>query len=387
MAIDNYFCSHKFDWIQIRLYDGYVASCCQASPYRVRKSDIIEKPMGFFNFDHIQQDRKAMLANQRLPGCEGCWQQEEQGVISFRQKTAKTDNTGYSIFSVPKHVSLDISNTCNQTCVYCCKNFSHSWLADIEKNGDYNLPGDTVRYQMTDSDRVLVRLSQKDLHASSFQQLIFDQLSNNVEPTSYTISGGEPFLDNNLCDLVSRLTNATDIRIFTGMNVNPARFQKICRDLKDLALPIRLVLSAENLHHLHEFNRYGSSYQQWLTNYASVQKYFEYEFNSVITNLTVIGFADFHRQHMDERISVILSVDPAHLHANLLDDKTKDMCLQSLAELPQTDHINNIIKMLQTSPDLQQKPVLKKFLDQFSSRRNLSLDCFPRSFIQWLELD
>ena len=69
MAIENYYCSQKFDWVEIRLYDGLVASCCQAQPDHINISDVENHPVGFFNYPKIKQDRQMMLNNQRIAGC------------------------------------------------------------------------------------------------------------------------------------------------------------------------------------------------------------------------------------------------------------------------------------------------------------------------------
>ena len=130
--IKNYYCSQKFDWVEIRLYDGFVASCCQAQSHRITINDIKNHPVGFFNYSQIQKERQQMLDNQPVSGCEtGCWSLERQNIQSLRQQMA-TDQKIYStVEGIPKTVNLVINNTCLQSCVYCCKNFSSSWLADV----------------------------------------------------------------------------------------------------------------------------------------------------------------------------------------------------------------------------------------------------------------
>jgi organic radical activating enzyme len=117
------------------------------------------------------------------------------------------DQKTYStVEGIPKTLNLVVNNTCLQSCVYCCKNFSSSWLADVVKNGDYNILGYENRYNASSHDKVLSRISQPELHNSKFSQTVLEQIVKNSDQVEHlVISGGEPLLDNNLVSLLQNL--------------------------------------------------------------------------------------------------------------------------------------------------------------------------------------
>ena len=105
--LKNYYCSQKFDWIEIRLYDGFVASCCQAQSHKITVDDIKNHPMGFFNYPTIQKERQQMLDNQPVAGCEtGCWSLERQNILSRRLQFGSDQKTYSTVEGIPKTLNL-----------------------------------------------------------------------------------------------------------------------------------------------------------------------------------------------------------------------------------------------------------------------------------------
>jgi organic radical activating enzyme len=283
LMISNYYCQQKFDWVEIRLYDGFVGSCCQAKPHRIKKNDIIGKPIGFFNYPEIIKEREMMLANEKVPGCESCWKFEENNLPSRRTESNSSQRIYNETFCSPKTVNLVISNTCNQTCVYCCKNYSHTWLNDVAENGNYDLDGDINRHQLNNQDRIMLKLKQTDLHQSALKNVILQQLSECQDIDHIIITGGEPFLDSFLIEIVDRLKDVKKITIVTGLHVNPKRFVKLTKQLLDLDTNnLWIKLSGENTDQFHMFNRFGSDYVEWKENYQIVKYITKYANRSSI---------------------------------------------------------------------------------------------------------
>lgn len=378
--VRDYYCQQKFNWVEIRLYDGYVAACCQSKSSKITIDQISKRPLGFFNYDEILEERSRMLANERISGCESCWAVEDQGLSSRRLDMKSVPRIYDNIESTPETINLVLSNTCNQTCVYCCKNFSNSWLLDIAKNGDYS-GIDAPRYQFTDKDRIMMKLGQKDLYNSRLVSLILDQVLDCADQCKIIITGGEPFLDNHLVDIIDKIKSARSIEIYTGLAVNNKRLDRLCRELKKLRSDIKIVLSVENISDFHEFNRYGSSWSEWLENYQTVKSYFVCSSNTVISNLTVFGLCDFLSYFPDMEKNFSILVDPSFLSVNLLDPVSKQSIISDLMKFENT---KQIIDHMSRSADQSQKPILSKYLCEFSQRRSLELDIFPESFLNWL---
>jgi organic radical activating enzyme len=362
-----------------------VASCCQAQSHRITVDDIKNHPVGFFNYSQIQKERQQMLDNQPVSGCEtGCWSLERQNIQSRRQRLGADQKTYSTVEGIPKTLNLVVNNTCLQSCVYCCKNFSSSWLADVVKNGDYNIPGYENRYNASSHDKVLSRISQPELHNSKFSQTVLEQIVKNSDQVEHlVISGGEPLLDNNLVSLLQNLSHVPKITVYSGLTVNTDRLQRILDSIKSMS-QLEFVISAENIDALHEFNRYGSKQYLFDANVDIIKPNFSMQFSATVSNATLFGLPDFLNKHSADSIKFNLLVDPGYLAPNILDDDSKQVIVEKLQAVKRTD-LDNVINYIMLPVDPAQKPLLKQFLDQYSTRRGMDLKIFPESWIQWMQ--
>lgn len=380
----NYFCSEKFDYAEVRLYDAFVSSCCVAKPHRITINDIKNHPVGFFNYPEIILERQQMLAGQPVAGCaDACWNLETAGVKSRRQRIGTDIKIYDSTVGVPKTVNLLISNTCNQTCVYCCKNLSSSWLNDVAKHGDYNITGYSDRYNLTQQDQILLNVSQSQLFNSKTSQEILKQLIHAQDQIEeLQITGGEPFLDNNLISILEQMHAVKTIKVYTGLSVNSARFKTMLEKIKHLP-NVTIMISAENLGKFHEFNRAGSKYDQWLTNFDLVSEHYTPTFNCVVTNTTLFGLASFLEKYNTHQCVFNVSVDPNFLTANMLDDHSKKIIVDQLQALNRPD-LDDIIGLIGMDADQALRSNLVAFLQRFVQHKNLDLTIFPKSWLNWM---
>lgn len=365
----------------IRLYDGYVMSCCKATPDKLTIPLLQQDSRAFFNWPNIKQERQQMLDNQRVSGCEVCWQQEDRGLASRR--TNKAHHPRYQgLIQTPKYLTIEVSNTCNLTCSYCCKNYSHTWLRDIMENGDYEIEGHADRYNANDMDRVVYRLSQKEMQRSRFEDLIRQQIAEHYDALEkIVITGGEPLLYNDLEPLVRSLPGKY-LEITTGLGISTSRLKAVLDRLS--GTDVRFGVSAENLGLLHQFNRYGSDAAVFEKNLELLQSRFPVEINSTLSNLTLFGFPEFfkkHNQSIKIRYHNNIVLEPDFMNPNMLDPGNKSRIVEELSRLGE---FTEIIKIIMAEPNLDLRPRLQKYLERFCSTRSLSLDIYPRDFVQWI---
>jgi Iron-sulfur cluster-binding domain len=104
------------------------------------------------NSETFVRVRQQMLDGQRPTECEGCWQDEDAGIVSKRQyensrwshiinelePTAYLNNPGY------RYVELRLGNICNNACVTCNSYSSSKWYPD-EKRIAKDLPWFNLR--------------------------------------------------------------------------------------------------------------------------------------------------------------------------------------------------------------------------------------------------
>jgi pyruvate-formate lyase-activating enzyme len=395
----DYYCSQKFDWLEIRLSDGFVASCCKATPDRVTSTLLKSDPQGYFNWPRIIEEREMMLKNQRVPGCEACWTQEDQGLASRRTTIldvastnpntygwSNTDNaldtTYHDVRQTPKFLNIITSNTCNLTCSYCCKTFSSTWLKNIIDHGDYNIPGYVDRYNANNLDRVIHRSSQKIMGETELSDLIAKQIQDGADTVEQVvITGGEPLLYSKIKELLE-IFGGKNISLFTGLGLPAQRLRAMIPLLKKYQ--VKICVSAENTNAHHEFNRYGYSYQQFEENLQLLEADCEVMFTSTISNLTLFDFPAFVVKHGRSRVRPNIVSSPEFFLPSVLDADSKARIAQALHNVipDQADMmIDSMNAVIPTTAPAQ----LTAFLSRFSQTRGLDLNIFPQSFLDWLQ--
>jgi organic radical activating enzyme len=372
---DSY-CNQKFWWLNVDLTRKQQYSCCAATPADIDMSWLSKNSGKLFNTPLLHKERQAMLNNEPVASCyDNCVHAENQGLVSRRYLEQGHVKTHTEIETSPTLVNVIIGSTCNLTCVYCCKHYSSAWLRDIEQSGPYF---DTNRFKIFPNDQVKKHF---DIQADPDYKLLLDELAL-LSPDIIHISGGEPFLYNNLYNMVSESTAKT-IRINTGLGVDPVRFQQQIDKLKDIK-NIEILVSGETIGKLYELVRYGNEFERFETNLQTVQQSgLKHRMVSVISNLTVLGIVDFYRHYQDVESYFVLCNDPEFLSVNVLDNTTRAMVVEQIQKL---DHpvksiiLENIVKPV----TVQQHKDFSKYIQEFASRRNIVLDMLPESLINWI---
>lgn len=371
----NYYCNQKFWWLSVDIERLQTLSCCAATPNKIDFTWLKDNPGKLFNTPILQQERIEMLNNQPVESCTAtCWRAEANGIVSRRLSMNSNLLTHTDISATPENLHIIVGTSCNMTCVYCCKQYSSAWLKDINDCGSYNISRTDDRYIVNPMDRIISKISQKEIGGADVSKRMIDEiklLCNNVKQV--TITGGEPFLYNGLSKLVEIIPDSIDIKIWSGLGVDTKRF---IRELELVSAPnVSIVISAENTGKLYEFNRYGNTWQRFLDNLSHIN--IKHEFNATLSNLTIHGLSDF--AQMFDNIIFAPCNDPSFLAINVLDDTSKKMLLDKLPISARTIVEDSI----HIEPSEQQRQDLKEYIIEFANRRNLSLDIFPKHFVDW----
>ena len=365
---EQYYCSQKFWWLTVEPERRSMTSCCAASTQKIDLDWLRNNPGQLFNNPTLQQERQQMLRNEPPSSCEDtCWSAERAGLPSRRTSMKSNIKTHDDIVAFPTTLNINLGSDCNLTCSYCCKQYSTAWLRDINSHGSYL---DDTRFQLNNNDRIVLRLGQKTIKSSDTYKFILKEIQNIKTVAKTIISGGEPFLYNDLDQLVKNLSGP--INIYTGLGVDPKRFKRVLDTLPDT---VTFTISAENTGKLYEFNRYGHSWNNFLHNLELIKQKFDYRFGMVLSNLTVHGMSEFKRDFGTSRDVVNLCTDPNYLSASVLDPQSKQLYLESMPEFSDTISI---------AYDPQQKQKLKQYVDTFVTRRKLNLNIFPQHFVEWM---
>jgi len=378
-SINNqFYCNQKFKWLTINLEKFQTASCCSATPQKVNVQWLTENPGKIFNTPLLKNERELMLNNQPVETCKAiCWEPESKGLPSRRLTTNGQLKTHTGLDSGVETLNIVVGSDCNMTCVYCCKFYSSAWARDVI-DAPYPVTTADDRFTINSLDKVLQKLSQKNLADSTVRSVLTDELYTLYKsPTlkEVFISGGEPFLHLELSKLVQHIPETVSVSVWTGLGVDETRFLKELDKLPDY---VNIVISAENIGPAYDFVRFGNTWKRFESNLAAIQnRGLSYKFAATVTNLTLPNIGKFIEYAGSTPIDFYLCSDPDFLSAEVLDDSTKrQLDLSAVPEFVKQ-------KVLGT-PSQSQITNFKMYVQEFARRRNLKLDIFPASLVDWI---
>lgn len=376
------YCSQKFTSLSIDIEKRLSYSCCIALPEKIDLDWLTANPGKLFATPQLQQDRVDMLTGVKPHSCSPCWKSEDQDLVSRR--TQMQTHVPLQIaqdVKTPKLLNLNLGSTCNLTCSYCCKQYSSAWRKDLLDNGSYVKYYN--RYELLPADLIFDKISQQEYMNSHAYQVIEKEIATLGKVDTIDITGGEPFLYNHFPDLLNSFSPDQRIVFSTGLGVNTNRLERQVQRIKRKD-KILIQVSAENCYDHYEFNRFGNSYSTFLENLQIlIDHEFQIRFTSTLSNLTVFGFLQFAKRFQDHDIVCYFCTDPDFLSVHVLDEHSKNSLINSLASsgIAQAD---NIIRYLQQPCSQLQKQNFGAYIKEFALRRNLSLDIFPSTMLQWL---
>lgn len=203
MASKTY-CSQPFKEIAIKNFAGDKLQtfwpCCMMGNKLYPKEDsnrleIVDAhlltPQEMYDHPRMQQLRDNLSNDIRDPACVVCWHQEDRGLQSYRQFTTPIEGEpGLST------IDLTASNICNLRCRMCSPTASHQLMIDhqyFKQNGLLDRVDNVIRRWIVSTP----------LETTDSKQ--WDWLMNNTHQiTTLKASGGEPFYDNKVVQLLHR---------------------------------------------------------------------------------------------------------------------------------------------------------------------------------------
>jgi len=139
LQISKTFCMHPFTGLATR-EDGAIQVCCRSHPIGNIQDNTLEE---IWNNDNMKRIRQQVLHGERPPECAPCFNLEDQGVESLRQRhitgvIPESRITSYphamngmdSDFSMPFEfptMEIKLNNLCNLKCRMCHPMDSTSW--------------------------------------------------------------------------------------------------------------------------------------------------------------------------------------------------------------------------------------------------------------------
>lgn len=384
----DYYCSYKFKYLKIDLVSNATYNCHAAKSHAIDFQWLSNNKGNLFNTDINISERKLMLINQRNASCEeNCWPLEDQGAVSPRMWQNGKIKTHTDVRTQPEILEIKLNDNCNLSCSYCCKEYSSAWRRDLSTNGDYKVDTGDVRYRLTNRDKIIAKVSQQEVkNTKQFQTLMTEIKSFAPGLKEIVITGGEPLLDNQLFDLLDAVSNSSAvINIYTGLGVEVKRFQRMLDKIKQIPTPM-ISVSAECTDKFYEFNRYGNLWTEFVNKIELLQKSgIEFRFSTSISNLTVFGLTSFIKYFNDQRIGLVFVNQPSMMAPYVLDANSKQQIMQDIQSLPE-HYQTQIAQSIQADPSKTQRQQMSEFLKEYAVRRNLDMNIYPPSFLEWLDI-
>lgn len=369
-------------------------NCDAAKPHRVDLTWLAQNPGEIFNTPTSINDRQMMMQNIRNSNCEqNCWPAEDKGSISPRLHRQGNLKTHTDCHTRPEILDMTVNSECNLTCTYCCKEYSSSWRKDIIKNGDYNITDLRSRYEITPKDLILQNISQPNLKSNHGYQLLLNEIKLAAPALKKMfITGGEPLLDNQLISMLAdiKFDPAIELNLFSGLGLSMSRFRRLLVKLKTLNeryTNFRMKISAESTSRFYEFNRYGNSWDDFVTKVDTLkQNGIKFIFHSTLSNLTLFDFARFRLTYPEVDYTIDYVHQPAMLSPHVLDLESKKNIIEQVESL-NDQFTSNIVASIRPEATQKEKQNCREFLLEFTNRRpDLQLSIFPPSFLEWLEI-
>lgn len=386
----DYYCNQKFYQLKINAEKKVINSCCSADQENIDVDWLKNNPGEIFNTPNLIQERKGMLSNERIPGCENtCWAKEERGMWSRRLQSENKEKIT-TLRNKPTQLDLTLSSECNLACSYCCKQFSSTWRKEIEINGDYKGLSDyNDRYALNNIDRILKKLSQKERQQSTIANLInteIDMMADGLN--SVTLTGGEPLLDYRFPDIIQKFKNIKSVSVHSGLGVSESVLRRGLTAMSNTQNKITLNISAESIGKNFEFNRQGSVWETFLKYIDIIKEYdVAIEFTSTYSNLNITDYVKFNTMFREYPITVNMVYTPAFMSVNNLDDETKKQVIYDInqSNLSNSKNSNEIINTINQPTNEKLKKELQHFIQEFTRRRKIGIDFMPESFKTWIK--
>ena len=158
----------------------------------------------------LTEIRQDMLAGQKHEGCNRCWKEEEQGILSYRQRQnehwAQYQNIQEPL-PKPVFLMMGIGNYCNIKCIMCSPYKSSLWADEYEKN------------QKT-FNKINIHFTNYSNGAWSEPEKIerlLDHVATDVEMLHF--SGGEPLITPEYKQVLRSVANPGNVELHINTNL------------------------------------------------------------------------------------------------------------------------------------------------------------------------
>lgn len=357
---------------------GLVMPCCNGDekyPY----GSIVHNNLDDISTRPVQEQ---MIAGQRPSACNSCWQKEDSGLPSMRQRMNKqfSDSKNEKSF-VLKYLDIRLSNKCNLMCRMCSGKFSNRIAQE-----ELKLYGETkYKDEILSKDLVKKQLAYIKDNIDTVEQIYF--------------AGGEPMIMKEHYEILNMLIESgrTDVEVSYNTNLSMLNFKQYnVLDYWKHFDRINLSASIDLIGYQSDYVRHGVEYDVLEKNYNSIKNLTNVRFNiaSILHLMNIYNLPKLQRRWIelgvdcsDIRFDVLIM--PEEQAINVLPEHYKDLALHQIQEhtefLTTVENsellINTWLEATEFMTSTSKTHLLEKFFrltdDKDSIRKQKFEDYFP----------
>lgn len=275
---------HPFTGLATR-EDGAIKVCCRSLPVGWIQEDSLEN---VWNNDKMREVRRQVLNNERPDVCKPCFELEDQGVESLRQRHIHDNipesrinlypnalnelNDDYTMpFTFPT-MEIKLNNLCNLKCRMCNPLDSTNWkdwdqvVPFYKKENNYLVP--TVEKLVKTPGQYIGPFDDTDNWWNSFEKLIphFKRVE---------FAGGEPLMDPNhykILDMLKPYGQNTEIKYATNGTTLGISKNRTIFDYWPHFKSVAVNVSIDGIHDVYNYIRGNGDFKEVENNIKEIKK-------------------------------------------------------------------------------------------------------------------
>lgn len=273
-----------------------------------------------------------LLEGRRDPRCQVCWQQEDSGAPSHRQRhndiypqdvdTIMNSTDGAANLPL-RMLHLDFDNLCNLRCIMCSPSLSSSLQTEIAGNRE--------AWQMWQPD--IMRVSQPWHESERFNQLLEEM--HTVE--EIFVTGGEPLMNPGLLRMLDTVDMSQKILTVT---TNGTRVNDHIMELLSRPRAIHVMISLEGVGAHNDYIRAGSDWNLIQNNIKRLRTLTNWRYDGLGINHTLQitsawTLPGLIRWCLEMGLDLTINplINPSQLHVSGMRDQWRLALIEQLREI------------------------------------------------------
>lgn len=367
------FCMHPFTGLATR-EDGAVKVCCRSAPIGFIQESSLEE---IWNNDSMREVRRQVLCGERPEVCKPCFDLEDQGVESLRQrhingiipearinlypKALDQLNDNYTMpFEIPT-MEIKLNNLCNLKCRMCHPMDSTAWNDWSEVKDLYNKEGNFL------PDKIIKLNLERKPFLDSFENTdnwwsSFEKLLPHFRRVEF--AGGEPLMDPQhyrILDMLKPYGKNIEIKYATNGTTLGISKGRTIHDYWPYFQSVAVNVSLDGIHDVYNHIRTNSNFSeveknikeiQTIPNVSRVVGAFTAQAGNILQAAECIDYFinEMNIVFYSHRVSY-----PNVLSAQVLPQELKDLAISRLQSV--ADRVHKF-------PNIKKYPILEKITQQ-----------------------